>query len=64
MDIAQAMGAMQNPQGMLMQYAVQGMIAQNMMIVAENQKTRDMFTQDKFVGTCKYVLFTCTLFNV
>lgn len=29
MDIAQAMNAMQNPQGMLMQYAVQGMIAQH-----------------------------------
>lgn len=29
MNIMQAMGAVQNPQGMLMQYAMQGMIAQH-----------------------------------
>ena len=40
MDIAQAMNAMQNPQGMLMQYAVQGMIAQH---PDEWQKCQQMF---------------------
>lgn len=40
MDIAQAMNAMQNPQGMLMQYAIQGMIAQH---PAEWQRCQQMF---------------------
>lgn len=40
MDIAQAMNTMQNPQGMLMQYAVQGMIAQH---PAEWQQCQQMF---------------------
>lgn len=40
MDIAQAMGAMQNPQSTLMQYAVQGMIAQH---PTEWQKCQQMF---------------------
>lgn len=40
MDIAQAMGAMQNPQGTLMQYAIQGMIAQH---PVEWQKCQQMF---------------------
>ena len=41
MDIMQAMGAMQNPQGMLMQYAMQGMIAQH---PAEWKQAQEMFT--------------------
>ena len=40
MDMYQAMNAMQNPQGTLMQYAMQGMIAQH---PEQWQQTQQMF---------------------
>ena len=40
MDVYQAMNAMQNPQGALMQYAMQGMIAQH---PAQWQQAQQMF---------------------
>ena len=40
MDMYQAMNAMQNPQGALMQYAMQGMIAQH---PEQWQQTQQMF---------------------
>lgn len=40
MDILKAMGAMQNPQGVVLQYAIQGMIAQH---PNEWQQAQNMF---------------------
>ena len=40
MDILKAMSAMQNPQGVVLQYAIQGMIAQH---PNEWQQAQDMF---------------------
>lgn len=41
MNLLNMMGAMQNPQGALLQYAMQGMIAEH---PAEWQKTQEMFS--------------------